>query len=918
MKVTASVRTILIIFLFQVSIALSDPVSPDAILPGIGHNPDHWSLPIDAAEPDTFRLSMVNRMMIDPWSMPEIADSVARELTDRGSISELLNIQLNLLDITPTRPGVNQVPELLNDIPKNWPRDLQRAVSILGASFNALDAECGTAPSTQDIDAMIQGLLPWPDESSLLPCELSYRERESDERGRKAFGSLDISYLECTGNAALLALWGVENAVDIFSKMSTDDFEDLESIRSDLATGDVVFDKDYDWGRIVVGGPGETTYRHEAALVIDLGGDDIYRAPIGSGGSETMISICIDLDGNDAYTVSDSGGIAAGIGGIGILVDMNGNDMYRCTSAGLGTGVAGIGVLADFEGDDVYIGTHLTQGSAIFGVGLLLDETGNDIYSADFASQGFAHVGATGILIDDTGSDKYLLGTSYTDFLRYNDHALAMGQGFAFGFRPVFSGGVGLLIDSAGNDAYFADIFGQGASYWYGFGGLIDRNGNDTYSAYQYVQGAGVHLSPALLLDETGNDAYRARGVAQGCGHDLAVGWLKDMEGDDTYTAYDLSQGAGNANGIGILEDMSGNDAYATVRQDNAHGYGNHRRHYGSLGILLDKNGSDSFTAPTEISASIGSLWGLRWDMPQTDMATQEKDEVPADTISLDDALQSCGVFASCDALFVIASRGEPRFSSASSAARDSILALGENAFPCLFAALPSERPRDRWTLEALFRKMGRSGMEGLLDYITRQDTDERSISVALWIMGRMVELEGDSLITENDIQSLVAFADHSSRKVRASLAYVLAESSDDIRIPTLLELAGDSVASVRLDAIRGLSGESSDQIRTILRDAIEDSHVGVAHAAAVAISRLPTGRMAMVKDLEAEGAQLAILASAGEMSEDFRTEVSDLLSTEGASPLVRSLASVWTDSFCDTCSTIEPIRSFHRDLIAE
>ena len=917
MKLTAPVCTILIICLFQLNTATPDSLSPKAILPGIGLNPDHWSLPLDAAEPDTFRLSIVDRMMNDPWNMPEIADSVADELTDRKSISELLRNQLRLLDINPNQPTVNQVPELLNDIPKNWPRDLQRAVSILGACFEALETECESTPSKHDIDTMIQGLLPWPDEESLLPCELSYRERENDERGRKTFKSLDPIYLECMGDASLLAVWGVEHAMDILSQIPIEDLEDLKSARSDIATGDVIFDKEYEWGRMVIGGPGETLYKHETALVIDLGGDDIYRAPVGSGGVETTISICIDLDGDDAYTVSDSGGIAAGIGGIGIVVDMNGNDMYRCTSVGLGTGVAGIGILADLAGDDVYIGTHLNQGAAIFGVGLLLDEAGNDIYSADFASQGFAHVGATGVLIDDSGSDKYLLGTSYTDYLRYNDHALAMGQGFAFGYRPVFSGGVGLLIDSAGNDAYFADIFGQGASYWYGFGGLIDRHGNDTYTAYQYVQGAGVHLSPALLLDENGNDAYRARGVAQGCGHDLAVGWLKDIDGDDSYTAYDLSQGAGNANGIGILEDMNGNDAYATVRQDNSHGFGNRRRHYGSLGILLDKNGSDSFTAPAAIPASTGSLWGLRWDMHQTDVE-KPKEAASSDTVTLDDALESCGVFTSCDALFVIASRGEPRFSRASNAARDSLLALGENAYPCLFAALSSDRPRDRWTLESLFRKMGRPGLEGLMEYATRSDTDERSIGVALWIMGRMVELEGDSLITENDIETLVEFANHPNRKVRASLAYVLAESVGELRIPTLIELADDSSASVRRDAIRGLSGTSSDEIRSLLKRSIEDSHVGVAHAAAVAISQLPTERMTIVQNLTSEGAQLALLASSSEFSDNFRNKLYNEWRENGATDLVRSLASAFAGAFCDTCATDEPIRSLHRDLTAE
>jgi hypothetical protein len=61
--------------------------------------------------------------------------------------------------------------------------------------------------------------------------------------------------------------------------------------------------------------------------------------------------------------------------------------------------------------------------------------------------------------------------------------------------------------------------------------------------------------------------------------------------------AFDLSQGAGNANGIGMLIDESGDDTYAVKRLHNTQGYGNFRREYGSIGVLIDLIGDDHYTS---------------------------------------------------------------------------------------------------------------------------------------------------------------------------------------------------------------------------------------------------------------------------------------------------------------------------------
>ena len=140
--------------------------------------------------------------------------------------------------------------------------------------------------------------------------------------------------------------------------------------------------------------------------------------------------------------------------------------------------------------------------------------------------------------------------------------------------------------------------------------------GNDSYIAYQYAQGSGVHIALGALVDMSGNDNYVAKGVSQGCGHDLAFGGLFDISGDDSYVAFDLSQGAGNANGIGLLLDASGDDGYSVKREGNTQGYGNFRREYPSIGILIDIKGKDS-----HYSGNDATLWkkgrvglGIDWE----------------------------------------------------------------------------------------------------------------------------------------------------------------------------------------------------------------------------------------------------------------------------------------------------------------
>ncbi len=355
--------------------------------------------------------------------------------------------------------------------------------------------------------------------------------------------------------------------------------------------GGVVYYREFDFGRVVVGDSGANTYSGDFAVIIDLGGDDQYTCA-----KSDYLQVIIDEAGNDLYQGEDYS-IACGDFGISLLVDRNGDDTYEAQSFSLGAGIFGVGILIDCGGNDRYHGDTFTQGAGGFGIGILVDAAGNDTYTGALYAQGFASTYGIGLLGDGQGNDAYLIEAKYLDEIRYLDHYLAMSQGFSIGFRPDLSAGIGMLFDRCGNDQYIGDIFGQGASYWYGLGALVDGGGNDNYVAFQYVQGSGVHIAFGLLFDRAGDDNYVAKGVSQGCGHDLALGLLFDEQGSDTYAAFDLSQGAGSANGIGMLIDESGDDAYAVKRIHNTQGYGDHRREYGSVGVLMDLTGDDTYTS---------------------------------------------------------------------------------------------------------------------------------------------------------------------------------------------------------------------------------------------------------------------------------------------------------------------------------
>jgi hypothetical protein len=293
-------------------------------------------------------------------------------------------------------------------------------------------------------------------------------------------------------------------------------------------------------------------------IVVGTVGDDTHEvAPLPDG----RVFVIVDPGGNDRYAGSD-----LVLHGLAAIIDLGGDDRYESDGAAWGTAIGGVSLLIDVSGNDVYDAGEFGLGAALAGLGALIALAGHDRYRLRAFGQGLGLARGTGLLWDHSGDDRYTAAGLPDRFARGG--GVSFAQGAAVGVRTGLGGGVGILRDDGGDDAYEAQMFAQGAGYYYALGLLWDRAGDDRYRAVRYAQGNGVHEAVGVLRDEGGNDDYELNvGVGQGMGLDLAVGVLADLSGDDWYSAPSLAQAAATANGVGILIDSAGRNEWRLAQK---------------------------------------------------------------------------------------------------------------------------------------------------------------------------------------------------------------------------------------------------------------------------------------------------------------------------------------------------------------
>lgn len=413
-------------------------------------------------------------------------------------------------------------------------------------------------------------------------------------------------------------------------------------IKVDGVTGKVVARIETPSGLIIVGGKGNNTYQLDkmpnTCSVIDLGGNDTYIE--GTVGLERPVLVLIDLAGNDTYRGSKPGIQGSAILGVSALIDLEGDDIYQAKDMAQGSALAGVGILYDFAGNDRYVGIRRVQGQALGGLGILIDRKGNDDYHAAMWAQGLGAPLGFGMLDDLAGNDHYYSGGMWVDSYPETPGLEGWGQGVGAGLRQVADGGIGVILDGAGDDVYEFDYLSHGGGYWCGIGFARDFGGNDqrliTRKSYnggprtepnfqRFACGWGCHYSLGFCFDDSGNDIYEGTIMGSGMAWDCSVGVLCDFNGKDRYKATGgLTQGTSNQMGFGILFDYNGDDIYDGYGQGHAPATETYHPLPdcgGNFAFLVDYGGNDTYGCGAKNNSYIerGCSGGFLIDRPQPD-----------------------------------------------------------------------------------------------------------------------------------------------------------------------------------------------------------------------------------------------------------------------------------------------------------
>jgi len=288
-------------------------------------------------------------------------------------------------------------------------------------------------------------------------------------------------------------------------------------------------------------------------------------------------------------------------------------------------------LIIDFGRQMIYQGSPGATSSLSNPVSVVIDMGGDDYYGYEKRayppSTGVGLLGV-GVVIDSEGDD------------RYNGSTYAQGAGLF---------GVGVLFDRKGNDIYQACLSAQGAGY-FGIGLCLDGTGDDRYYLFGDGQGmGGVGGGVGVLASFSGKDEYIAepytsvfnRGDyhsemkingnnAQGAGfgrrgdgsdgHAWAggLGAIIDIHGDDRYYSGNWTLGVGYWFGTGIALDKNGDDAYESCYFTQGSG-----AHFCN-GILIDENGNDRH----ELYETSGAGLGFGWDYTNAFLINKNGDDI--------------------------------------------------------------------------------------------------------------------------------------------------------------------------------------------------------------------------------------------------------------------------------------------------
>ncbi len=283
-------------------------------------------------------------------------------------------------------------------------------------------------------------------------------------------------------------------------------------------------------------------------LCADLGGDDRYFVKFsGQGCGYFGVGLLFDCDGQDAYTLYADGQGLGGVAGVGVLADRRGDDRYvavrdakvtgrpsyhspgedisgnnaqGCAMGRRGDGcdghswAGGLGALLDVEGNDTYTSGNWTMGTGYwFGIGLLYDGTGDDEYRGVCYSQATGAHFCIGALLDEGGNDQHLAEATSN---------MCVGWGHDFT--------IALHVDIGGDDRYVVKENGVSYNINRSLTAVIDVGGDDTYV------GKEGNRPGMAIFDEKFDPAAAERPIANYYFADAtSLALFLDVGGTDSY-----------------------------------------------------------------------------------------------------------------------------------------------------------------------------------------------------------------------------------------------------------------------------------------------------------------------------------------------------------------------------------------------
>jgi HEAT repeat protein len=792
---------------------------------------------------DTFKLKKIDYLLANPLQLPAFVEKTQAEI-DRHDPLAMLDFATLQLDL---RLEKNQLPpatdpvELLKNTLAVAEKQRQKALQNLDAwELHDLIMSAPALWADEDDPDSVDLVGAWQRE---FLVEVDTSRTVDKDRLLEIIKKIDRIALHQSGAIFLQTIWHLYQNVD------WDTLKMIPPPQKPLGVqGEILAYHQTAFGDIIVGSRGDNIYSRDFAVIIDLGGDDLYRCRAGGalGGLGNPFSAVIDYGGNDIYVSGEkSVSLGAGFLGCGILIDDGGNDIYQGSDYSVGVGLFGTGILFDADGTDDYRGGVFCQAAANVGIGMLFDRgIGDDRYSAAVWAQGLGSVFGYGLLYDEGGNDVYRTGGAYLHAPLLPEDYQSFAQGFGMGWRPRAGGGIGVLYDKSGNDFYNGEVYCQGSAYWYSLGILIDGGGQDVYNAAQYGQGAGIHLAVGALWDQGGDDLYSSRnGVIGGTAHDLSVGMLVDDAGDDHYI---VSGGYGVAltNSFALFIDKLGDDMYSTW-EDHSFGSVRWGRGFAGCGIFIDLEGNDRYSRNT--LADNGKMWtyndwGIGIDLDRNIIASAREEPITEIILTAEDSLRSVEELFAEASLWQVGSNKQKvaraieafkakgmdgvKFICENKLATDNSLELRlidmiAESYPDSIAPLLLQKIKDKdeKAQKNAIRLLGISKNEIAVEPLIKMLKKKRYYDLRRSLIAALGSI-GDKTATAE----IIRFINDNDERCRLMVVSAVSSLKDDSAVPALIKALNDEIFTVRSAALSSLRSFKNPQTADLLLNQFDSS----------------------------------------------------------------------------------------------